>query len=155
MPTGAGITAWLVLRAVDPNNYYAAQLGVATSGVTTLTWYKRVAGSLTMLGAGVTVAAHTAGTTRRITAAVFGSSLMAKAWIPSTALEPGWQVMATDTSLTTGTQVGVLTRLETGNSNTLPVVVAVDNVAVTNPQSMTLSARGVSGRSGRGRQAPT
>lgn len=49
--------------------------------------------------------------------------------------EPDWQVTATDTSLATGTLAGVLTRLEGGNTNTLPVVISHDNIVVSSPEA--------------------
>ena len=42
-------------------------------------------------------------------------------------------------SLTGGTQIALLSRLETGNTNTLPVVFSYDNLAVSNPQTFTVS----------------
>ena len=144
MPTGAAITVWVVIREVDTSNYYTAQLGISPGGAATLTWFKRVAGSISSLASGVNVGTHTAGASWRISAAIFGTTLMAKAWLLS-ASDPGWQATATDTAITAGTQVGVLSRLETGNTNTLPVTVSVDNFTVVNPQTVTLSARAVNG----------
>jgi hypothetical protein len=69
---------------------------------------------------------------------------MAKAWVPAAGAEPGWHTVGTDTSLTAGTQIGLLSRLESGNTNTLPVVVSFDNLAVTNPQTFTVT-RSVNG----------
>lgn len=145
MPSGAGITVWAVVRGSGTGDYYAAQLMVAPGGATTLTWFKRVSGALSAVSSAIAVGTHTSGAVWRIRAAVLGSSLHARAWIPATMGEPGYQAIVNDASVSAGTDVGVLTRLETGNSNALPVTVFVDNFTVINPQVVTLSARGVGG----------
>ncbi|MEU4675737.1 hypothetical protein [Micromonospora sp. NPDC023737] len=145
MPAGGGISVWAVVREADTSNYYAAQLLVAPGGAATLAWFKRVGGSLSALTSTTSVGTHTSGAWWRVSAAMYGTSLHAKAWIPASAEEPSWQVIANDTALAAGTQVGILSRLESGNTNTLPVTLFVDNFVVTNPQTVTLSARGVNG----------
>lgn len=145
MPSGAGITVWAVVRGSGTGDYYAAQLMVAPGGATTLTWFKRVSGALSAVSSAIAVGTHTSGAVWRIRAAVLGSSLHARAWIPATMGEPGYQAIGSDSALSAGTQVGVLSRLESGNSNSLPVTVFVDGVNVINPQTVTLSARGVGG----------
>ncbi|MEV0726001.1 hypothetical protein AB0I37_24885 [Micromonospora purpureochromogenes] len=133
-PTGAPVTHWVVGRAADTGNYYYARLDIAQStGVTTLILAKRVAGVTAGLTASIPVGVHLADTWR-VTFDWQGSFLRAKAWTPAAVAEPDWQVEATDTSLTTGTQAGVLARLESGNTNTLPVVITYDNVVVSSPQ---------------------
>ncbi|MEU5721569.1 hypothetical protein ABZ783_07080 [Micromonospora sp. NPDC047738] len=144
MPAGAGITVWAVVRDEGTSDYYAAQLNVLPSGATTLNWFKRVGGSLSGLGSAVNVGTNASGTWWRISAAAYGTSLLAKAWIPP-APEPGWQAIADDSSIAAGTQVGILSRLETGNTNTLPVTVFVDNFAVISPQTATIQSRALNG----------
>lgn len=131
-PTGAAINQWIACRAADASNNYVAQLQVSTAGVVSLTISKRIAGSLTSVGAtAVNVgAAHASGEVWRIVLDCTGSTLSAMAWKPATQAEPqGWQVQVfNETSLTAGTKAGVVSRIETGNTNTLPITFTVDNV---------------------------
>jgi hypothetical protein len=50
-----------------------------------------------------------------------------------------WHVYASDDSLTTGNRVGLLSRLETGNTNATPVTFDFDAFEVVNPQTVTVS----------------
>lgn len=141
LPTGAAITGWVAARFVDTSNYYVAVLSIGTTGVTSVSLQKRVAGSLSTIVSNVAVGTHTAGDTWRIALSVTGSSLRAKAWKSSGAEPSTWHVASTDTSLTAGTRVGFMARRETGNTNgTLNI--DWDNASVPNPQVVTLTARG-------------
>ncbi|RAO26466.1 hypothetical protein PSN13_06494 [Micromonospora saelicesensis] len=132
-PVGAPVTHWVVGRAADTGNYYYARLDIAhITGAATIILAKRVGGSISGLTSAIPVGVHSA-STWRIVFDWRGSALRAKAWIPASTGEPDWQAQAIDTDLTAGTQAGVLTRLESGNSNTLPVVVTYDNVVVSPP----------------------
>lgn len=127
VPTGAAITLWLAGRVTNTSNYYAAYLSVATSGTVTLVIGERVAGSSADL-LSATAGTHSAGDTWRIRFQGVGRGLRAKAWNTTTGSEPGgWLVETWDDSLTTGTSVGLLSRLETGNTNGT-VTVAWDNL---------------------------
>lgn len=130
VPTGAAITAWVAGRGdFTANSYYAAQLNIATSGDVTLVLAKRVAGVLTTLLTSASIGTHSAGDTWRIRFRYFGTQLKARAW-KTTDAEPGtWQAETADSALTAGTDIGLLSRLETGNTNTLPVVMSWDNLS--------------------------
>ncbi|MET7949213.1 hypothetical protein [Micromonospora sp. NPDC005324] len=132
-PNGAAVTHWVVGRAEDPSNFYAARLDIKPGGGVDLQIVKRVGGVLTGLAAVTNIGTH-ASSTWRVVFSWMGSELRAKAWKPASDSPPGWQVGAVDTSLSSGTQCGLLTRLEGGNTNTLPVVVSYDNVEVTSPR---------------------
>jgi len=139
----ASVTQWLLFRATDLSNYYAARLELTTTGTVLLNLSKRVLGTLSGVTSAATVGtAHTAGDWWRIAADIHGSTLRFRAWPLALTSDPGWSASVTDTSLTTGTLVGVWYRLETGNTNTLPVTLSVDNLIVSNPQTITV-ARGV------------
>ncbi|HEY6018587.1 MAG TPA: hypothetical protein VIY48_01445 [Candidatus Paceibacterota bacterium] len=139
-PTGATISQWAFARFTDVNNHYIARLDLSTAGVTTLVISKRVSGTLTgITSVQVSTAAHVANEVWRVRFAVIGSALKAKAWIPASQGEPEWQLSITDTALTTGTNIAVATRLETGNTNTLPVVSTWDNLTLSNPQLFTVT----------------
>lgn len=118
VPTGAGITLWVAGRAASISTYYTVQLGIAvTTGAAALTLYRRVGGTLSSSLASTPAGTHSAGNTWRIQLETLGSVIRAKAWRPGIDVEPGWQATATDTTITTGNQCGVLSRRETGNTN--------------------------------------
>jgi hypothetical protein len=130
-PTGAAVTQWVCGRVLDANNYYAARLDVSSvGGNVNLTIFKRVAGTLTSVTAGITIATgHKAGDVWWVHFVVRGDQLMAKAWMPSVQpMPPTWQLSGQDTSLTTGTQIGLLSRLETGSTVATPMTVTWHNV---------------------------
>ncbi|MGI5178679.1 hypothetical protein ACQEVZ_20315 [Dactylosporangium sp. CA-152071] len=128
---GAPVTQWAAARVTDSSNCYFARLDVDTAGAVSLALYKLVAGAQTTLAAAVQLAAaHVAGDWWRIGIQTAGTALRAKAWLPSSQPEPAWQVTAVDGSLTTGTLIGPMSRLNSGNSNTLPVPVTWDNLRV-------------------------
>ena len=129
--TGAAATAWVAGRVTDTSNYYAAQLEFLTTDTVRLAIVKRVAGSLSGITSVVTIAtAFAANQQFTVELEVSGSTIRATAWATATSSNPGWLVEVADTSLTTGTQAGLLSRLETGNSNALPVLFQFDNFTV-------------------------
>ncbi|MFG3639078.1 hypothetical protein ACGF3C_02240 [Micromonospora sp. NPDC047762] len=121
LPTGAPITVWMVGRAVDLTTYYTATISVATSGTVTLTIYRRVASALSSALATASVGTHSAGNTWRLQMGTLGTVIRGRAWRPASDPTPGWTSVV-DTVISTGTQAGLLTRRETGNTNTNPVL---------------------------------
>lgn len=115
----AAATSVVAARLADTSNYYLAQLSFNTDDSVTLFIGKRVAGSFTALSSPVTVVTgYTANQQITVDVEVAGSTVRAKAWATATSSEPtSWLVSATDTSLTAGTGAGLLSRLETGNTN--------------------------------------
>lgn len=125
------ITKWVFGRVADTSNYYTAVLSLATTGALSLTLQKRVLGSISTVGSSGTLGTgHASGEVWRIVLDCQGQTIRCKAWrISGTAqAEPEYQVSASDASLTAGTKVGAGSRLETGNTNTTPVVFTFDNV---------------------------
>lgn len=120
-PTGAAITQWICGRLADANNYYVAQINISTGGNFSLSILRRSGGTLSgALGTGAYVAGtgHQSGSIWRMHFTGTGTSLAASVWLRDSASEPSTpQVTATDATLTTGTQLGLLSRLETGNTN--------------------------------------
>jgi len=124
---GAPITQWVCGRYSDANNYYNAQLNL-NGAVVTVVLAKRVAGVLTVLATSGTLdAAHAGSDWWRVKLDTLGSTIRTKAWKRTLAEPPAYQLTVTDTSLNSGTQAAALSRLETGNTNTTPVVVSFDN----------------------------
>ncbi|MEU8264910.1 hypothetical protein AB0C02_30390 [Micromonospora sp. NPDC048999] len=143
--TGGSAQFGLMARYTDTDNQYWAELAFETDQRVTLRVQKRVAGANTNITGDVpTGLTHTTGGQYRLRFQAIGSQLRAKAWVLGNA-EPAWQWSGTDTSLTTGNRVGVRGILAASVTNPLPIVVAVDDLAVLNPQRAILSVRGVNG----------
>lgn len=132
--TSATLSRWICGRYTDANNYYVARLDLTTSGTVVLGLSRRLTGVLTTLVADVTVstATYVFDTLWRVRFVGTGTSLMARAWLP-TSFEPDvWTVQTTDTGLTSGTGVALLSRAEVGNIN-VPLTVTWDNFVVASP----------------------
>lgn len=124
-PTGASVTTWLAGRFADTSNYYAARLDWSTTNTMTLAIVKRVAGTLSA-PISVGVGNYGPGEYWNVALRVVGSRVLAKAWSDRD-LEPStWAIAVTDTSLTSGTRGAIISRLESGNTSTLPYIISVD-----------------------------
>lgn len=133
LATGGPQLVAVVARATDGDNCYMGQLSISTTQTITLTLRKRVGGVETQLATTTTSLTHSAFAFFRLRLQVIGDQLKARVW-PAGGTEPGgWQVTATDTALTTGSNVGCRSVRETANTNT-DLVVSWDNVALHNPQ---------------------
>lgn len=132
VPTGAAIAQWVCGRYSDASNHYIARLTMSPTGIVTIALFRRSGGTLSSaLGTGtVTVAAtHQADEVWRIHFTGTGTALAASAWLRDTGTEPAAPtVTATDATLTTGTSIALMTRLESGNTDALPVVSTWDNL---------------------------
>jgi hypothetical protein len=119
LPIGAPITVGLLGRFTNVNNNYMGRISIATTGVVTIQITKLVAGVGTLVASAVSPSLHAAGNNWNLRFQGIGSSLKVKAWNQTIGeLEPAnFQVTATDTDLTTGTSVGVTSRLDAGNGN--------------------------------------
>ena len=138
--SGAEARHWLAGRWADANNYYLVVLALNTSAAITLAAGKRVAGVLSFLTSGATIATgHAGGETYRVRLQVMGTSIRARAWLSSDAEPSIWHAETTDSSLTSGTSIAALSRLETGNTNTLPISFVFDNLTLLTPQRWTVA----------------
>jgi hypothetical protein len=147
LPTGAAITVRVNGRVTDASNYYEAQLTFNTSGAVSVAMFKRVGGSGSVLASGgssVTLnSTHSAGNSWWLAFRYVGSSLAAKGWKDGEAEPPIWQTTGVDTSLTSGTRIGVSCRRETGNTDGSQDI-DFDDLIATAPQVLTV-ARSVNG----------
>lgn len=127
MPTGAGISTWVLGGALDAGNYLAATTQIGTTGVANLVLQKRI-GSALQPGLGVVngVGTHTPGAWWRTIMELDGGRIRVKSWNLSAAMPSGWQIDTWDTGPPMGTMAGVGARLENGNTNTLPVITSYD-----------------------------
>ncbi|MCR3732182.1 hypothetical protein FHS35_009100 [Streptomyces umbrinus] len=138
LATGGPQLVAVVARATDGDNAYMAQLSVSTTQTITLTLRKRMGGAETQLATVVTTLAHSAFAFFRVRLQVIGAELKARVW-PAGGTEPvGWQVTATDSSLTTGGNVGCRSVRQTANTNA-GLVVAWDSVQLLNPQAVNVA----------------
>lgn len=137
------IVAGMLARYQDASNYYTARAEFKETGVAGLSIYKIVGGTATFLG-GVEPGTYSAAQQWRMRLQVIGTSVKAKLW-PLASPEPGpWSLTATDTALTGRGDLGLTATLAASNTNTLPVVVTWDNLALATPQRFTV-ARSVNG----------
>lgn len=116
---GTLVRAHLVARFTDVNNYYAAFIQTAQStGVTIVALEKNVAGVGTILGTANITRTLDNGNKLNLRFQVQGPYLKVKAWSPYLEEPTGWQLEATDATLTSGVGVGVggQSRSATGNS---------------------------------------
>jgi hypothetical protein len=138
VPTGDSAYVYFLLRtnsAVD--SFYFARLNFKAAGTVELSLRKRTP-TETLLATYGTTPAHVAGNAWKVRVRVEGSALSAKVW-KSTVTEPvGWQITATDTALPSPGGVGLRSLLGSALTNTLPVVVAFDDVSVTDSQALTV-----------------
>lgn len=133
LATGGPQLVAVVARAADGDNCYMGQLSISTTQTITLTLRKRVGGVETELATTTTSLTHSAFAFFRLRLQVIGDRLQARVW-PAGGTEPGgWQVTATDTALTAGSNVGCRSVRETANTNA-DLVIGWDNVALHNPQ---------------------
>ncbi|WP_330438824.1 hypothetical protein OHB44_28035 [Micromonospora sp. NBC_00821] len=121
LPTGAALTVWMVGRAVDPGTYYTVNLSFAPSGAVTLSIYRRVSNALSGSLGSTSAGTHSAGNTWRLQMGTLGTVIRGRAWRPASDPTPGWTSVV-DTVIPTGEGAGLLTRRETGNTNTNPVI---------------------------------
>jgi hypothetical protein len=128
-PTGAAVTQYLYGRYFDSSNYYQAQVQVSTAGVVTAQLFRRVGGTGAPVGSAVTLASsHAAGDRWRIRfqgiqgGGTCNLKMSAQMVLnDQSTTTTGWLIQQTDSNLTTGTSIGLAGRLESGNTNTLPV----------------------------------
>lgn len=135
---GANATTRLYCRSTDANNYYAALVTWDTADVVQLRIIRFVGGVQTVLAGPVNIfSGFGAGLQCAIAFEVSGSRLAAKAWIPSLQPEPeAWYLAVTDTTITSGTRGGVVSRLDSGNTNPLPVQFQWANFRSTGPAGL-------------------
>jgi len=140
LPTGAPIEMGVAGRYVDANNLIDFRLFATTGNTMTLSVRQRVGGAETNTGFPV-VSGVTATTVVGWRLQIDGNQVRVKVW--AGAEQDEWSSVLTTTWLTPGVLLFAAAR-NSGNTNTSPVV-AWDDITVTNPQTVALSARGVNG----------
>jgi len=107
LDTAGTLTAELQVRRTDSNNYYRVMASISSAQVMTILLGKVVAGSSTTLETYTLTPVHSATGVYKMKMRASGTYLFAKIWEDSQSEPPTWQVWASDTSLSTGTLVGV------------------------------------------------
>jgi hypothetical protein len=143
VPTGAPITWGALLRWSNSSNYYWVGVQINTNSTLTLIARKRVAGTLSTITTATSATTHSTSVWRILRAEILGNRIRAKVW-PSNGTEPAaWELDTTDNALTTGNSAGCVTRLETGNTNTLPVAIGHDIFTMYQALTVTRGTNGI------------
>jgi len=126
---GSSITARLLARVTDSANYYTATVVLGTGGTFTLQVSKRVAGVGTLLTVTNVIGQYGANSKIAVMLQAVGTWVYGAAWNIDSTPPSSWQVVFQDTTSPPplGTLAGMQGRLETGNTNTLPVTMYMDN----------------------------
>jgi hypothetical protein len=131
LAVGNGILVSLTARDNLVNNLYYAQVSFNADQTINLLLVKIVAGVTTTLTNVVTGLTHVANTKYGLRFRVQGSQLQARIWLASNAEPVSWTTVATDTALVANGSVRVLSTLNTGNTNPLPVTISFDDFEAT------------------------
>lgn len=137
LATGGPQLTAVVARATDGDNLYMAQLSISTAQVITLTVRKRVAAVETQIATFTTRLTHAAFAFYRLRFQVIGTALRARVWLASGTDPVGWQIDTTDSSLTTGSNVGCRSVRDATNTNA-NLIVQWDNFELLTPQTFTV-----------------
>jgi hypothetical protein len=127
--TGAPYQVMILGRHVDSSNYYRLGLQFGLAGATTIMVVKRVATVETTV-ASIAGPTYAAGQVWRMHAVVLGTALKVSSWKDGTPEPVEFSVSTTDAALGAAAPYGVYARLNTANTNTLPVLVTVDDFQV-------------------------
>ena len=128
LAVGGSLLGRLYSRFTDTNNAYAIQIAHTTAGLISVTVSAIVGGSFTTIMSPGTVGQYGANSRIAAELRVTGTLISARVWNLDDDEPDFWQGSVVDATVTsTGTRAGFFTRLETGNTNTLPVEWFVDN----------------------------
>ncbi|MFF5988134.1 hypothetical protein [Prauserella flavalba] len=148
LAAGNWIVPALLARYTDADNHYSAGVEFKTntgSGYRVGVAIRKVLGGTSTFLAGVEVGTYSAGQAWRVRFQIKDGTLRAKLWPATNAEPPSWSTVTTDPAGLPAGTVGVDARLFSANTNTLPVTITVDGLAMPNPQrlSVTRSVNGV------------
>ena len=141
LATGAGILVRHAARwNVGSGDYLAAALQVETSQAVTAGLNVVIGGSLTTVWS-IPVVGLTHTTTRDfgLRFKLAGPRMFVKIWDRNLTEPPQWTLSAYDTQVTAAGVFGIRARLNSGNTNALPVVLQFDGDATVNPQKFTVT----------------
>lgn len=149
--TGDLYSCGVVARYADSSNHYYCELQFATDRTVTLRIVSRVAGADTTVATqALNGIAYSAGDEFFLDFYITGTSLQATAWrlgqfppdVSAGLASSGWLISTTSTSITAAGSHGVRYRLNSGNTNTSPVMVCYNYSAVGSVESSTTTTTG-------------
>lgn len=123
---GAPYQVAVLARHIDSSNYYRLGIEFGLAGATLIFVTKRVANIETVVSS-VAGPTYAVGQLWRIHALVAGTSLKVSGWKDGTPEPVEFSVSAVDGVLAAAAPWGIYTRATTGNTNTLPLTVQVDD----------------------------
>lgn len=136
LPVSDSVYVFPTIRYLDGTHLYMGRVQITAAGAMVLSLRRR-SGSESQLGTAYTTGfTYAPGAWYRVRVAMTGSTFTGKVW-PRGSAEPGWQVTATDTTLTAPGSVAVRALLGASASNA-PITVQVDNLYA-DPQQMTVT----------------
>lgn len=131
---GAAISEELRARFIDFNNSYVCRVDFNVGATVSLSVYKIFLGAVINLGS-FNLGSYSANELFNVRFTLFGSSIKGKIWRTLTT-EPGaYQVAVTDVSITASGTAMLLSNLSAGNTNTLPVLMKIDNFLIRDPNN--------------------
>jgi hypothetical protein len=122
-----GIIVSLTARDDGGGNLYFAQVSFNADNTINLLLVKTVAGVTTILQNVVTGLTHVAGTKYGLRFRIQGTQLQTRFWLATNPEPVAWTTTATDASLVGSGSVRLISALNTGNTNTLPVTIFFDD----------------------------
>lgn len=132
--TGASIQVDVTVRRQDASNMYLGIVNFATGGLVNALCAQRVAGSNSQIGASSPSLSYNSASVIGVAASVMGDTVYMTIWDtanPTVQVSTsGAAVGGSAATLTPSAPVGVRAILLTGNTNTLPVTVRIDDLAV-------------------------
>ncbi|WP_143065955.1 hypothetical protein [Streptomyces sp. CC53] len=138
-----GHQAYLIARRLDASNYLGARIEFGVDQSVQLSLIKLVAGAPGAYPAVDTGLTHEAGVPIRLRFEGQGATLRARAWLASDPEPTTWQTTHLDNSIVAAGQLGVRTRILTGNTNTLPVAISFTDFHVAQLVTVTRSVNGI------------
>jgi hypothetical protein len=126
----AAIGGDVIARWQDSSNFYTCRLIFDPAGAMRLNIFRTVAGvetDIVISGIGLT---YTTEVDKSVRYQISGSHHRAKAWDTASGEPADWIITGVDASITAAGSIGVGSRLFTGNTNALPVIVDFDDLEV-------------------------
>jgi hypothetical protein len=132
--SGASVNGYLIARH-SASYRYLARLAFQVGGALGVGIERTTSTGFASTGVQATGVTYSANTGYRMRMEVAGTTIRARAWLASGAEPSTWHATMTDDSLAGAGNVGVRAILTSGNTNTLPVTLSVDDLVVTSPGS--------------------
>lgn len=128
LPLSQGVAVTVLGRDIDASNRYHADVFFTPSNTALVRIEKTVAGVSSNLVTSSAVPGLTSASRVRLELRMAGTSLKARAWEAGTAPPTGWHAEVTDASLSARGGVACRSRINSGNTNTFPLVATFADV---------------------------